>query len=175
MINNIVFICIGNICRSPMAEGLFKQALPEKLVLSAGINALIGEPADPLSVQLMRERGIDISAHRARKLGAWMVYEADLIVTMDRYQKHYLEINYPAFKNKVWRLGEFGNYDISDPYLQGLTAFRQACSLIDKGVGELIARIESIGKENNGNDVATIRDYPDSSLYEEGHGGNARE
>lgn len=139
-----------------MAEGLFKQALPEKLVFSAGIDAPVGESADPLSVQLMRERGIDISAHRARKLGSWMVHEADLIVTMDRYQKYFIEINYPMFKNKVCRLGEFDNYDIPDPYQQGLNAFREACSLIDKGVGELVARI---GKESNRNDVASVRDF----------------
>ena len=139
-----------------MAEGLFKQALPEKLVFSAGIDAPVGESADPLSVQLMRERGIDISGHRARKLGSWMVHEADLIVTMDRYQKYFIEINYPMFKNKVCRLGEFDNYDIPDPYLQGLNAFREACSLIDKGVGELVARI---GKKSNRNGVASVRDF----------------
>lgn len=148
---------MGNICRSPVAEGLFKQALPEKQVFSAGIDAPVGEPADPLSVQLMAERGIDISAHRARKLVSWMVYEADVIVTMDQYQKHFLEISYPGFKNKVCRLGEFGNYDIPDPYQQGMTAFMHACNLIDKGVGELITRIGHIGKENNRNDLAIIR------------------
>ncbi|NMM28209.1 MAG: low molecular weight phosphotyrosine protein phosphatase [Glaciimonas sp.] len=158
MINNILFICVGNICRSPMAEGLFKQALPEKQVFSAGINAPIGQPADPLSVQLMAERGIDISEHRARKLASWMVYEADVIVTMDRCQMDFLEITYPRFKNKVCRLGELGNYDVPDPYLQGLTAFRQTCSLIDKGVGELITRIGHTGKESSRNDVAIIRD-----------------
>ncbi len=159
MISNILFICIGNICRSPMAEGLFSQALPEKQVFSAGIDALIGKPADPFSIQLMAERGIDISAHRARKLVPWMVYEADVIVTMDRYQKHFLEVNYPGFKNKVCRLGEFDNYDIPDPYLQGLSAFKQTCSLIDKGVCELITRISHIGKQNKPNDKAIIRDY----------------
>lgn len=143
-----------------MAEGLFQQALPEKLVFSAGINAPIGEPADPLSVQLMRERGIDISAHRARNLASWMVYEADVIVTMDRSQKQFFEINYPQFQDKVCRLGEFGNYDIPDPYQLGLTAFREACSLIDKGVRKLIARIGHNGYENYRNDVATIRDSP---------------
>lgn len=158
--NNILFICLGNICRSPMAEGLFQQALPDKQVFSAGIDALVGQPADASSIQLMAERGIDISAHRARKLSSWMVYEADLIVTMDRYQKHFLEVTYPDFKNKVCRIGEFDNYDIPDPYLQGLNAFKQAYSLIDKGVGELITRISHIGKENKRNDVAIIRDHP---------------
>ncbi|MGV8892086.1 MAG: low molecular weight protein-tyrosine-phosphatase [Burkholderiaceae bacterium] len=155
--NNILFICIGNICRSPMAEGLFSQALPQKQVLSAGIDALVGQPADASSIQLMAERGIDISTHRARKLVSWMVYEADVIVTMDRYQKHLLEVTYPDFKNKVCRLGEFEDYDIPDPYLQGLSAFKQSCSLIDKGVDELVTRIGHIGKESKLNDMAIIQ------------------
>lgn len=158
--NNILFICIGNICRSPMAEGLFSQALPDKQVFSAGIDALVGQPADPLSIQLMAERGIDISAHRARKLASWMVYEADVIVTMDRYQKHFFEVVYPDFKNKVCRLGEFDNYDIPDPYLQGLSAFKQTCSLIDRGVDALVMRVGHIRKENKRNDMAIIRDHP---------------
>ena len=65
--NNILFICIGNICRSPIAEGLFKHAMPKKAVCSAGIGALVGEPADPLSIQLMWEHGIDIGAHPKSK------------------------------------------------------------------------------------------------------------
>ena len=77
---NVLVICIGNICRSPMAEGLLQQAFPEKKIRSAGIGALIGYPADPYSVQIMEEQGIDIRSHRAQKLAGWMVSEADLIV-----------------------------------------------------------------------------------------------
>lgn len=160
MMNSILFICIGNICRSPMAEGLLKQALPEKAVLSAGINALVGEPADPLSAQLMREHGIDIGAHRARSLAAWMVGDADVILTMDGEQKRFIEIEYPESRCKVFRLCEGSKCDIPDPYRQGQVAFRHSYNLISQGVDELIARIGHIGKENNRNDVATIRDLP---------------
>ena len=93
--NSILFICIGNICRSPMAEGLLKQARPDLAVLSAGINAAVGEPADPLSVALMQEHGIDISEHRARSVAGWMTNEADVILTMDVAQKRFIEIKYP--------------------------------------------------------------------------------
>lgn len=144
MINNILFVCIGNICRSPMAEGLFNQVMPEKAVFSAGIHALIGEPADPLSLQLMEERGIDISEHRARSLAIWMVNEADLILTMDQYQKRFIEFKYPNAKGKVMRLGEHGNYDIPDPYKQGMFAFRHACHLIAMGVDSLAEHIAAM-------------------------------
>lgn len=143
-----------------MAEGLAKRALPEKAVYSAGINALSGGAADPFSLRLMRERGIDISAHRARCLSAWMVSDADLILTMDQDQRRFIEMKYPAAKSKVFRLGEFGNYDIPDPYQQGLPAFRESSNLIVQGVDELVARIAKISKEGSKNDIATIQCSP---------------
>lgn len=144
MIENILVICIGNICRSPIAEGLLKRALPEKAVRSAGIGALIGYPADPFSIQLMQEQGIDISAHRAQSLVTSMVSEADIILTMDQDQKRFIEQKYSTSKGKVFRLGEFGKYDIPDPYQQDLAVFRQTYSLIAQGVDALIERIVHI-------------------------------
>ncbi|PIP03768.1 MAG: protein tyrosine phosphatase [Hydrogenophilales bacterium CG_4_10_14_3_um_filter_58_23] len=144
MIHNILVICIGNICRSPIAEGLLKRALPEKRVYSAGIGAMIGYPADPFAVQLMQELGIDISAHRAQSLASWMVSEADIILTMDQEQKRFIEQKYSTSKGKVFRLGEFSKYDIPDPYQQDLAVFRQTYTLIAQGVDALIERIAHI-------------------------------
>lgn len=158
MMRSILFICIGNICRSPMAEGLLKQSLPEKSVLSAGINALVGEPADPMSVQLMRERGIDISAHRATSLAAWMVSDADIILTMDGAQKRFIEIKYPESKSKIFRLCENSKCDIPDPYRQGLIAFRHSCNLISQGVDELVARLAHGGEDNKQHALANVQE-----------------
>jgi protein-tyrosine phosphatase len=144
MIRNILVICIGNICRSPIAEGLLKHALPEKTVRSAGIGALIGYPADPFSIQIMQEQGIDISAHRAQSLTSWMVSEADIILVMDLEQKRFIEQKYSTSKGKVFRLGEIGKYDIPDPYREDLAVFRQTYSLIAQGVDALIERIVHI-------------------------------
>ncbi|MGS0742804.1 low molecular weight protein-tyrosine-phosphatase [Glaciimonas sp. GG7] len=144
MISNILIICIGNICRSPIAEGLLKVALPGKTVRSAGIGAMIGYPADPLSVQLMQEQGIDIGTHRAQSLLTWMVGDADIILVMDLEQKRFIEQKYPSSKGKVFRLGEFGHYDIPDPYQEDLTVFRQTYSLIAQGVDAVVERIVHI-------------------------------
>jgi protein-tyrosine phosphatase len=141
MIHTILVICIGNVCRSPMAEGLLKRALPEKTVRSAGISALIASPADPFAVQIMQEHGIDIGEHRAQNLAGWMVAEADLILTMDLDQKRYVELKYSASKGKVFRLGEFSSYDIPDPYQRSLDVFRQSFELIAQGVNDLTERI----------------------------------
>jgi protein-tyrosine phosphatase len=160
VIVNILFICIGNICRSPMAEGLFRQAMPEKAVYSAGLNAMVGEPADPSSIQLMLEHGIDITGHRARSLAAWMVKEADLILTMDREQKRFIEQTYAKSKGKVMRLGEGSKYDIPDPYQLGSAAFRHSCDLIAQSIDELVERIVQPDKEQNECAITPIRESP---------------
>lgn len=143
--NNILVLCIGNICRSPIAEALLKQALPGKTVQSAGIQALVGHPADPFSVQIMQERGIDISAHRARNISTQLVNDADLILTMDLDQKKYVESNYISSRGKVFRLGEARKLDIADPYREGIESFREAHRLIDEGVKVFAEQIMQMG------------------------------
>jgi protein-tyrosine phosphatase len=160
VINKVLFVCIGNICRSPMAEGLFKQALQDKAVCSAGISALVGQPADPMSIQLMREHGIDISEHRARSLAGWMISETDLIVTMDQDQKRFIEQRYPTSMGKVMRIGEGGKYDVPDPYRQGPSAFRDSYNLIVRGIDELVERIAQSNMEERQYVLTPVRESP---------------
>jgi protein-tyrosine phosphatase len=61
MIDTILIVCEGNICRSPMAGGLLAHELPRARITSAGLGALVGRKADPIAIELMAERGIDIS------------------------------------------------------------------------------------------------------------------
>lgn len=143
--HSILIVCVGNICRSPMAEGLFRLALPDKTIRSAGLAAMIGKPADPLAVQLLAEQGIDIAAHRAQNISAQLINAADLILTMELGQRHYLEKHYTASHGKVFRLGEAAATDIADPYRQGIDGFREALRLINDGVRQYARRIEQLG------------------------------
>ena len=86
MIRHILVVCVGNICRSPMAEALLKSALRGQegiTVESAGLGALGGQPASDYSIELMEERGVDIKDHRARQIHPDMVREADLVLVME--------------------------------------------------------------------------------------------
>src|SRR5881394_3423638 len=81
----ILFVCTGNVCRSPMAEGLFRHAVKGRgdyRVLSAGVGAIDGQAPSPNAVRAMRELGIDISSQRSRMLTGELVGQADYIFGM---------------------------------------------------------------------------------------------
>ncbi|WP_419845337.1 hypothetical protein [Candidatus Poriferisocius sp.] len=80
----VLFVCTGNICRSPMAEVLFAHMAPDAEVSSAGTMDWSGQPAHEYAIAAMAERGLDLSAHRSRRLSEYLVDESDLIVAMTR-------------------------------------------------------------------------------------------
>src|SRR5260221_6467356 len=100
----ILFICTGNVCRSPMAEALFRRAVRgrgEFRVYSAGIGALDGQPPTPHSVRAMRELGVDISAQRSRMLTAELVRSADIILGMTHRHVDTGTLLYPQAAEKT--------------------------------------------------------------------------
>lgn len=125
----IIFVCTGNTCRSPMAEGIF-NSFPQKgfFATSAGLSAASGEKPSKNSVAVLSEIGIDIKNHRARRLTPEMVENAALVITLTRAHKNaVLNIqNRPL--QKVMTLGEAAreNRDILDPYGGTIEIYR-AC------------------------------------------------
>ncbi|MDO9423064.1 MAG: low molecular weight protein-tyrosine-phosphatase [Methylobacter sp.] len=139
-------MCVGNICRSPMAEAILKDALSKIKknachVGSAGIGALVGHKADVKASQLMMARGLDISSHRACQLNKEMIRRADLILVMELAHKMDIETKEPSAKGKIFRLGEWGGYDIPDPYQLDLKAFESALTQIDQGISQWIKKL----------------------------------
>ncbi|MFM0393206.1 low molecular weight protein-tyrosine-phosphatase [Paraburkholderia phytofirmans] len=145
MTQRILFLCEGNICRSPMAEAMLKAVLPDRTVSSAGLNALVGMPPADYACEVMSTRGISIQAHRAQQISHKMFVDADLVLVMDSHQRRYVEANFPSFKGRVYRLGEFGRFDVADPYRQSRDVFEQCANSIQVGVSEWVKRILSIG------------------------------
>jgi protein-tyrosine phosphatase len=127
-----------------MAEALLKDALKKQqdiVVESAGLGALVDHPASEHAVALMQERGLDISKHRARQITPDMVHAADLVLVMEAGHKRAIDANEPAARAKIFRLGEWQDKDIEDPYRQPRETFEAALADIDKGVAEWASRI----------------------------------
>ena len=138
---HILALCIGNICRSPLAEVMLARQFPDRTVWSAGLGALVGKPADPLSVALAAEQGLDLSRHRARQVNALMCQRADLILVMEHRHRVELERRYPQVRGKVFPLGRF---DIDDPFRLSRPAFEAAYADIARGVADWAVRIRQL-------------------------------
>jgi protein-tyrosine phosphatase len=146
MIKRILVVCVGNICRSPMAEGLLKSALRGQdgfTVESAGLGALVGYPADDYAVELMQVMGEDVSAHRARQIHPDMVKAADLVLVMEAGHKRSIDTADPTSRGKIHRLGEWQDRDIDDPYRQPRAAFVDALEEIQEGVASWVEKIKA--------------------------------
>lgn len=116
----------------------------EVTVSSAGIGALVGYPAAEHAVELMAEHGIDISGHRARQLNADIIDSTDLILVMESRHKRVIDTNEPTALGKVYRIGEWHDFDIRDPFQQPKSAFAEVLALISQGVDDWIERIKAL-------------------------------
>lgn len=145
--NNIMTVCIGNICRSPVAEALLKDRLPGRKVWSAGLHAVVGHGAEATAREIAEQYGLDLSAHRAQQVAGWMCTHADLVLVMEASHQQELQKLYPLARGKIRRLGEFGPqgaFEIADPYRQPRAAFEAAHIAIALGVDEWVRRINLI-------------------------------
>ena len=124
--DNILVVCVGNICRSPMAEALLKQRYPDKAIDSAGVGALVGHPADPAALEIMTERQLDITNHMAKQIDEKLAKKADIIFTMSDGQTKWIEERWPFCRGKTFKLGHWMSKDIADPYKHEMSAFETA-------------------------------------------------
>ena len=148
----VLFVCMGNICRSPTAEGVFNKVIKNKnaehrfLVDSAGTHAYhIGEQPDPRSQQTARRRGVDLSKIRARKVSKLDFELFDHILAMDTNNLQLLLDASPIeFHHKITLFldyaSEHDERDVPDPYYSSSNGFEHVFDLIEdasKGFYEL--------------------------------------
>ncbi len=138
---NILVVCVGNICRSPMAEYFFKHQAPQLTIFSAGISGMVGHPADDKAIHCMDGLGIDIRPHIAQKLNSEHLKRADLVLVMSQRQQKHIEQTWPFSKGKVFRLGHWQNTDVADPYQHDQEFFNQTCQLIQRCVDDWLKQI----------------------------------
>ncbi|MBQ8002752.1 MAG: low molecular weight protein arginine phosphatase [Clostridia bacterium] len=110
----VLFVCTGNTCRSPMAEGIFNSI--SKGAISRGISAEGGNASEK-AIVTMEKMGIDISKHVSTQLSVEDINQSDLVLTMTKGHKNIILSVLPMCKDKVFTLGEYaGGSDVADPY-----------------------------------------------------------
>ena len=144
----VLFVCTGNICRSPTAEGVLREmARKEKLAVhveSRGTHDYhVGEPPDARAQQHAKRRGYDLGGQRARHVSRRDFEEFDLIVAMDRGHLRLLERACPLEHRHKLRLFLAGG-DVPDPYYGGPDGFEQVLDMIEEACRGLLAEIRTL-------------------------------
>ena len=146
---SMLFVCLGNICRSPLAEGIYRHltaGTSEKpLIASAGIGGWhVGNPPDRRSIKVAAAHGIDISHQRARQVQPSDFQNFDLVVAMDRSNLTRLQALQPATASAKLHLFSalaFGTeQDVPDPYYGELTDFEAVYSMLFSGCSAVVSK-----------------------------------
>lgn len=150
----LLFVCTGNICRSPTAEGVMRKLVAERgfgeriVIDSAGTHGYHeGEPPDPRSIEAALQRGIDLSPQRARRIRKDDFRDFDLILAMDR--GHARILNRAAPRHSEARVSMFLDYapqlgatDMPDPYYGGTGGFELVLDMAEAAAAGLLEAIE---------------------------------
>lgn len=152
----ILFVCTGNLCRSPMAEGLVRARLRRDeqrrdwRVGSAGVWTDEGVPASAYAVEEMADRGINLRDHRSRSVNRQLMEEADLVLAMTRNHVEALTAAFPDQAHKVHLLSEMigKSYDIFDPFKGSRAEYAYTAKELEQLIEGGYERIVTLAEES---------------------------
>jgi protein-tyrosine-phosphatase len=140
MSRRILFVCTGNVCRSPMAAALFNakaRHLGEHhayVARSAGTWALENQPASGHAITVMRERGIDLTGHRGQTVTRKLLERAAVVIVMTASHRDALTSEFPTVRGKLHLMSELidRTFDIADPYGGTLAEYQDCAASLEK-------------------------------------------
>jgi tRNA threonylcarbamoyl adenosine modification protein (Sua5/YciO/YrdC/YwlC family) len=152
---NVLLVCSGNTCRSPMAEGFLRSKLEAGVpgrfsVRSAGTSASIGMRASLPAVEVMREKDIEINNHRSRRIDEEIVEWADVILCMTSHHMGILSDNYPTHSGKIFLYSTFpsvelhGEYGIKDPVGENVEIYREIRNQIEIAADRVVPHLRDL-------------------------------
>ncbi|GAT31708.1 glycine hydroxymethyltransferase [Terrimicrobium sacchariphilum] len=144
---HVLFVCTGNVCRSPMAEALFRQLVADRddiEVQSAGVSAGRGQPASLDSVRALKTLGIDLSRFRSQPVTEELVEQATHIFVMTRDHRRLLELFFPEASGKTYLVREFdnGSPDVPDPIGLGREVYERCRDVLRRSLPDLLNFID---------------------------------
>ncbi|WP_420259379.1 protein tyrosine phosphatase [Klebsiella pneumoniae] len=142
MFDSILVICTGNICRSPIAERLLRKAMPDKIIDSAGVGALVDKPADASAQRVSKKYGLSLDGHKGRQFTGSLGRNYQLILVMEQQQLEQVSRIAPEARGKTMLLGHWlGGKEIPDPYKKSDEAFESVFQLINRACNEWAAKL----------------------------------
>jgi len=151
--SQVLIVCTGNICRSPMAQGFLRRHLAdlgfadEVRVISAGCAGLDGHGPSRHATEVMEERGIDISAYQARSISLQDIDSSDLILVMEEHHRRSVFLLRPESLSRVFLLSEMvgRQQGVADPYGLPIEAYRECADGLERvlsdGIQEIVRRL----------------------------------
>jgi len=164
---SFLFVCFGNLMRSPMAEAFFRKAVNDAelhgiRIDSAGLHAVPGNEAHPWALIASQEIGVPLTNHRARPVKADLVAQADAIFAMDFQNKAELLVLFPECQNKILMLGAYAEgpfryREIPDPYFGNIDGTRRCYRVLQACIRNLTEELQAFSRQRESADSTAAR------------------